>query len=296
MLGDDLVLTGYIDSITPSIDKDSHFITIGGRGKCQDLVDCSAIWPGGQMTDSDILQVARKLAKPYDISVSSAPGQDRGPFIPTFNITYGDTAYSVIEYMCRYRGMLAYELPDGSLHLSRATSTARHYGGLAEGVNIERAQASYSTSLRFQEISVFSLSTNVYQDTGKLSFLVTKVSDTDVTRYRTLFVVMEATGVDLDLRQKRAEWEKSRRYGRSQRVTLITDAWRDAADILYSINTLIGIEAPSLNIPSQRELLISEISYLRDEKGTHCEMVLMPTEAFSLPPVVIQTWPDVKPL
>ena len=41
-IGRDLVLTGYVDRVTPSISPGQHDVTISGRGKCQDLVDCSA--------------------------------------------------------------------------------------------------------------------------------------------------------------------------------------------------------------------------------------------------------------
>ncbi|MGC4059939.1 MAG: contractile injection system protein, VgrG/Pvc8 family [Aquabacterium sp.] len=296
LIGKDLVLTGYVDRVSPVINSNTHTIMVAGRGKCQDIVDCSAIWPGGQITNSSVLQVAQKLSEPYGIVVNAAPMQDVGPTIPSFNVTYGESAYAIIEFMCRYRGLLVYELPDGSLHLSRATTEKHAASGFEEGVNIERAQSDYSVDQRYSHIGVFSQTTNTFQETGELNLMVAQVQDQRITRYRNLFVVNEAFGPDLTVHVQRAEWEKNRRYGRSQRISLTTDSWRDESGSLYEPNTLVTIKAPKLLAMPSNKWLISEVTYRRDDSGTHCDLVLMPPEAFSLPPIVIQTWPDVRPL
>src|SRR4051812_44450714 len=51
-LGRDTVLTGYVDRYIPSIDGCSHSICITGRGRCADLIDCSAEWPGNQISQA----------------------------------------------------------------------------------------------------------------------------------------------------------------------------------------------------------------------------------------------------
>jgi prophage tail gpP-like protein len=71
-IGRDLVLTGYVDRVTRTYDARSHSVTIVGRSKCADLVDCSAEWPGGQIVGSSVLEIAQKLAAPYGITVASS--------------------------------------------------------------------------------------------------------------------------------------------------------------------------------------------------------------------------------
>jgi hypothetical protein len=63
------VITGYVDRVIGTLDARQHSVTVTGRSKCQDLVDCSAEWPGGQIVGSSVLEIARKLAEPYGISV-----------------------------------------------------------------------------------------------------------------------------------------------------------------------------------------------------------------------------------
>lgn len=70
LIGDDIVITGYVDRVSPAYSATSHSITVTGRGKCQDLVDCAAEWPGGQILGSSVLEIAQKLASYYGITVS----------------------------------------------------------------------------------------------------------------------------------------------------------------------------------------------------------------------------------
>src|SRR5690348_11635937 len=112
-LGQDLVITGYVDRFIPSISEDQHSIQVIGRSKCSDLVDCAAEWPGGQINGSSALEIAQKLAKPYGITVTSKVSGL--PPIPKFNLMLGESAFEIIERVSRYSALLAYDLPDGSL-------------------------------------------------------------------------------------------------------------------------------------------------------------------------------------
>ena len=71
MLGDDLVITGYIDRVIFSLSAGKHDIRVIGRGKCADLVDCAAQWPGGQILSlfgaADCAK-ASQIQQPYGIS------------------------------------------------------------------------------------------------------------------------------------------------------------------------------------------------------------------------------------
>ncbi|WP_164931711.1 phage baseplate assembly protein [Dyella sp. M7H15-1] len=84
-MGDDLVMTGYVDRFIPSISDGQHSIQVLIRSKCEDLVDCSAEWPNGQMSGTSALDMAQKLAAPYEIGVvCSVAGL---PSIPQFGKT-----------------------------------------------------------------------------------------------------------------------------------------------------------------------------------------------------------------
>lgn len=79
LLGEDLVITGYIDRVVMSISAAGHTVRLQGRSKSADLVDCSItpdVLTGGQIFTASLLDLATKLAKPYGITVKSLTGSD----------------------------------------------------------------------------------------------------------------------------------------------------------------------------------------------------------------------------
>lgn len=283
LLGKDLVITGYIDRVIPAIDKASHSIRITGRSMSQDLVDCSAEWDGSQISGANALGVAQQLAQPYGISVSSLA--DPGPPIPKFNFSVGDTCYELIERICRFTGLLVYDLPDGSVVLAQV-GKARAGSGFTEGENIQSGRTTFAGDQVYSEYDACLLSVNYYFDAGLRNAPVAKSIDPNVKRRRVKKWVCESGQAALDLRQKRADWECARRGGRSLQVWVRTDSWRDAAGTLWTPNTIAKVIAPSLKVST--DLCISEVTFRRNSiDGTTAELVLMPPAAFLPEPIVL---------
>jgi prophage tail gpP-like protein len=290
-IGSDVVITGYVDRVVPSIGRDFHRIRVVGRGKCEDLLDCSAEWEGGQISGSNALQIAQKLAAPYGITVTS-DGND-GPSIPQINLMVGETAFEVIERIARYAGLLAYDMPDGNLRLGRA-GTDSHSSGFTEGQNVEEADFEWGADLRYSEIDAYLLTMQTMGDAGANLVPVATATDATVDRHRKLYIVSEQVQAGRDIAQERANWEAARRAGRSQVVHVLTDSWRDGDGLLWTPNTLVPISIPSLKIPESTFMLISEVTYTLDEHGTHAQLVLMPPDAFKPEPTILQPLsPDV---
>lgn len=283
-LGNDLVITGYIDRIAPTIGPRAHSMRVSGRSKCCDLVDCAAEWPNGQINGASTLEIAEKLAKPYGISVSG----EAGVRIPQYNISPGSTAFETIELICRYSALLAYDQPDGNLYLSQVSET-KAASGFKEGVNVEQATAVYSMDQRYSEYFAWLQSVSYYSDVGEGGNIVSTTKDTAVPRHRRRIIIVEA-GMDASGRnvaQLRALWEASRRYGRSACIRLTTDTWRDKQGTLWTPNTQVLLELPSLKTEG-KYWTISEVTYRRDGMGTHADLILMPPIAFTPEPITLQ--------
>lgn len=291
LIGDDLVITGYIDRVSPSFDPSTHSIRISGRSKCQDLVDCAAEWPGGQILGSSVLDIARKLAQVYGITVNSTGNAGAG--IPQFNLLLGETAYDVIERICRYRALLPYDGTDGNLILG-AVGTTQAASGFSEGINVERARAVFSTDQRFSEYIAFLQSVDVFTDTGNGGNQLGVAYDKGVTRHRRRVIIAEAGGGGQDVALQRAKWEAARRYGRGGCVTLTTDSWRDQAGVLYTPNTLVPLTLPTLKVTG-KTWVIGDVTYARGDSGTKAQLTIMPPEAFNPEPILLQPFPADVP-
>ncbi len=284
-IGPDTTITGYVDKVSRSYDPGSHTITVSGRGKCQDITDCMAEWPSGQISGSNALQIAQKLAQPYGITVTCIG--DPGPTIPQFNLTIGETAFDVIEKITRYAGLLTYEDTDGNLVLATTQDTAAA-SGFAEGQNVQAAHVLNAGDQRFSKYLVFKMGIDVLGDVGEGGNLSFTATDPNVPRHRLTGLVMEASEGGLDITEKRAVWECARRIARGNQATIICDSWRDGAGALWAPNTKAPISLPGLKLDGVK-WTISEVEYQRAEKtGTTCQVTLADPAAFTPEPLLLQ--------
>lgn len=294
LLGSDLVLTGYVDRVAYGISPGQHTVTVIGRSKCADLVDSSAEWPGGQISGSDALGIAQKLAQPYGIQVSAAGST--GVRVEQFNLMVGETAFEIIERVCRFGALLAYDQPDGNLLLAQAAKVSAS-SGFTQGANVQSASMTYTSDQRFSEYRCFMQSMDVLMDMGEGGNLLATVKDAGVLRHRARYIVSEAPVGGQDFALKRATWEANRRIGRSAQLLLVTDSWRDEAGELWTPNTLVPLSLPVLkagDANSPLNWLITQVTYRRDLEGTTAELTIMRPEAFLPLPIIQQnTFADI---
>jgi prophage tail gpP-like protein len=292
-IGGDLVMTGYVDRVIGSLDARQHTVTVTGRSKCQDLVDCAAEWAGGQIVGSSVLEIARKLAEPYGITVDCVG--DPGDPIPQFNLMRGETPFEIIERLCRFRQLLAYDMPDGNLRLS-GTSLDTASSGFKEGVNVVRAAAMRAVDQQFSEYRAYLQSVATLEDIGPGGDLLGQFFNTGIKRHRLRIIVAESSAVGQETAKDRAAWEAVRRWARSADVRLTTDSWRDSAGRIYSPNTLALVDIPSLKV-SDKLWTISEVTYRMGSGGTACEVAMMSPDGFRPQPTLLQPLPlDVAAL
>ncbi|EKN4696981.1 phage baseplate assembly protein [Yersinia ruckeri] len=286
MLGQDVVVTGYIDRWAPMISKTRHEVRATGRSKCQDLVDCSAEWPNNVISQSTALQIAQKLAAPYGVSV--ATDVTDLDIVPQFTLNWGESSQEVIDRITRWAALLYYDLPDGSLYLTRV-GTRKAASGVAQGTNIEKATFNSGIDERFSDYIGVSMSVSQLQeqvqDAGYGSVTLARSRDPEAARmrYRNRIIIVESTMKAAQLAQRCIDWEMNRRYGRSKELLVTVDSWRDKDGKLWEPNTLIPIDVPVFGLKDELWLL-AEVTYLKDDYGTTAQMVLMPPAAFTVQP------------
>jgi prophage tail gpP-like protein len=293
-IGGDLVLTGYVDQYTSNISAGSHNVQIAGRSKAEDLQDCSAFIgprdnPSFQVRAGNALSIAQAIAKTYGVTVQSMAGP--GADVQQFNINLGETCWEIIDRLARVSGFVAYDMPDGSLMLARA-GTEKMASGFALGVNIEQATITYRMDNRFSDYEAHFIAVVTYGVGGQLTDTSAGpiVHDEGVPRFRKRFVISEQMSDGQSLAQQRAMWERNRNWGRAQQFNVTCDSWRDAAGKLWAPNCLAPISAAAMKVVD-KTWVIGGVTYRRDEGGQHADLVLMPKEAFSVEPAVLNPLP-----
>lgn len=237
------LITGYIDTVNRRYDKVSHEISISGRDKTADLVDCSAIFKTGQWSNKRIDQIANDLLKPFGIPVIVQA--DVGKPFTTFGLQIGESVFEAVERMARMRALLVVSDSLGNLLLTRAGS-GRAPTDLVEGVNILHADGEFTWKERFSQYTVLGQSSGDDENYGAAVAQESGTSeDANITRYRPLIVLAEeqdgiaSFGV-------RAEWERNVRAGRGARATITVQGW-SANNVLWSPNTLVRLQSPLLS-------------------------------------------------
>ncbi|MDA5487614.1 phage baseplate assembly protein [Yersinia kristensenii] len=286
-LGNDAVLSGYIDSWDNKISGTTHEVTAKGRSKCQDLVDCSAEWPNSVISQSTVLQIAQKLAEPYGIKVTSDITDMA--VVPKFTLNWGETAQAVIEHVTRWAALLYYDQPDGNLYLTRV-GQRKAASGVEQGVNILSANLHTDINQRFIDYTGVALSNNAMarrpaSGGNNISALV-RTQDTELAqqlpnRHRNKIIIVESTMNSENLVRNSLDWSINRNNGRSKMLSVQVDHWRDRNNQLWETNSLIPITIPSMGLKDELWLL-SSVTYLKDANGTVANMTLMPPEAFAV--------------
>ncbi len=282
------VITGYTDTVTRSYDKAAHSISVSGRDKTGDLVDCSSIYKSGQWQNKKLEQIAADLCAPFGIKVLVAT--DTGAALPAFSIQEGESVFESLERAAKMRALLLVSDGLGNLLLTRA-GTAKAPTDLTEGGNLLSAEAGFDWKDRFSvyiakgqaQGSDDSYAETVAQPGGS-------VTDVAITRYRPFIVVAEDQGGNATLTQ-RAEWERNVRAGRGTRATLTVQGWQ-ANGVLWQPNTLARLVSPLLS--ADVELLIVSAGYSLDESGSITTLQCARPSAFDTLEEVKQTRLDKK--
>ena len=150
-LGDDLLITGWIDARPVGYDSQNHSVSVSGRDKVGDLADCSYVGTKKQWLNTKLETICSDLCQPFGIEVITKV--DTGRPIRDFRIDEGATIISQIYQLCDYRGTLALSYGDGNLYIDRLGKNLLH-DRLELGLNILSMSAEQDAQDRFSEYIV----------------------------------------------------------------------------------------------------------------------------------------------
>jgi prophage tail gpP-like protein len=281
---DDLVTTGYIDDVDVAYDKRSSSVTVRGRSKLGDLVDCSTV--GQQVKAGQTLAgIASKLCAEFGIAVvvdNSADAPANKKFASTdLTLDAGQPIWEFLEELARVRGVMLMSTATGGLLITRS-GNGKAAVALELGGNILAAKGSRSHRSLFSEISV----------TGQQpAFITSDTSATsqsgatepgDATRYRP-FVLFSDSPSDAANCQAQARHRRRIGYGRSRQIIYTVQGWRQTdGGNLWQPNQLVQIN-DSRNQLINATRLITETRLMMDIRaGRTTEITVMPPEAFDL--------------
>lgn len=316
-IGDHVVIAGFVDAVAVDHDATSHGITVTGRDRTGDLVDCSA--PSKAFSKLTFLQIAQSLCQPFGIvvydetqsvkkiSVKQAKIGKKGTpprklraagALPKAACQNGETVFRVLERMARSEGVLLVSDHEGGLLITTAGRAPRCAQPLEYGVNILSAKSEQSHANLFSQITVKGQASGQSVDAEGLESIFSGKATVDrgedgvvrsgskIARYRPLIIVAESQADSKRLKQ-RAEWEVGNREAKSVRYTVKVQGWYPSATDgdIWRINSMVRVIDPVCRMDG--EFLIAGVSFsLDDSTGTTAELELTSPRAFDQLPEI----------
>lgn len=283
-IGKDRLITGYLGDFIPSYDDETITISVTGRDKTADLVDCSVVQPSGQFKNQTLMQIAVIVSAPFGISVINET--DVGAAFQRVQVEQGETAGEFLTRLAQQRGVLLTTNGLGQLVITRA-SKKRGEVALKLGVNVKAGRGRFSRKQRFSEYIVKATGGAGWEDDQPLENvggIKSTVTDQDVKRYRPLIIVNDevttAAGASL-----RGQWERQRAISASNTAEYTLTGWRNPkTGNLYQLNRVVPVTDPIMKI--NKDMLISNILYSEDnDTGRLIVLSVVDPDALNIPAV-----------
>lgn len=276
-ISDEIVLTGTLEGIKDSSSSKSHVVTVKGRSKTADVVDCSAVPQG--FSNMSIDRIASLLCAPVGVDVVS---DLEFPPIPSFRVQPGETIYSAIERAARKQFLLITDNAAGDLVLTRA-AVGENPAGLSRklvfGENILSRDYDLDWSGRFKTYKVHGQGATegdvFHRQTGE-------VTDDSVRRNRTLLLVGGAQQPGVTP-ANRAEFERRMRLGKSVAYSCIVQGWRDSQDALWRTNSMVSVYDHEIYWFGVPMLVVSTVFEKTKEGATTTSLTLRPRQGYETP-------------
>jgi prophage tail gpP-like protein len=268
----DLLLDGYVDRRCPKLSEDETGITISGRSKSCDLVDCSAVHDGGDFDNMTPLEIGNAIAA--GIAARFESDQVLEP-VETYHLAQGKTIFTVVEELCRDQNKTLTGTAAGNVLITKA-GTSRHAGGLYEGGNIIEAEADHNASNRHSKYIVRG---QVATGHGAEALEIeATAADARVRRFRPLIIVQKES-TSKKRAKGRAATRRDRAAGNALGSDVTVQGFRDENGAVFEPGRLIWTESETLGIA--QDMLIERVEFSQGSKaGSLTELGLVDPRAY----------------
>jgi prophage tail gpP-like protein len=261
VFGDDLLLSGYVDVVDIAVGPSAHTISVAGRSRTAELVDCSALPELGTFRDLTLAQIAARLAAPYSVDVSA---DVTTRVIRKFKAQSGESVFDAIERAARLEGILVTDDAAGVLTLTRIGAASRAGDTLTNPGNVIEARGTFDASEVYSEYRCKGSRTGSDDDFGSVLLATETIADAASERTRVLIVRAEGRATS-ERARARAQWEAATRAGRSVSLSYTVQGWRQSNGALWRPFELVRVRDETLRVSG--EFLITGVTWNLDRDG-----------------------------
>lgn len=284
----DGVIDGFVDKRGVTLSGSDRGISIEGRDRSAALVDCSAVLDRWTFRNTGVLEIARKLAAPFDILVAIQTGMVLPKPAAKLVVSPGDSAFEVIARAAQQAGVLVVNDGGGGILLTRAGSGRAE--PLIEGQNILTAAVEYNAADRFRRYRVVTQIAGTDEASGSNTRIRAEALDLGVRRVDRVLILRPETGMTAEFARRRANWEANVRRGRAQTVTVTVQGWRQSTGALWPVNALADVQSPAIGV--RGTMLITKTDFGLSDAGETTALSLVDPGSFAPEPTQSKTKPS----
>lgn len=281
-----IVIAGYTDRRRRQMDSKSMKITVAGRDKTADLIDCAAVYKGGQWKNRTLAQIAEDLCKPFGVTVrwELTDSETATPF-PSFTLDHSETVYEALGRASRARGVLMTSNAAGDLVFTQADSTQSD--SLVLGQNLLSVDFDEDFRDRFSEYVVkgHGRASGKVGDTLDAKSIASQrgsITDSAITRYRPTIILADSK-TDTQTAKARAIREQRRRLAKSLTFTAELEGWTRQNGQIWMPNVLVSIDASKYGVTTEPLLISKVVLTLDDSDGIKTTLTCSPRDGYLVP-------------
>lgn len=294
-----VLLTGFVEVITPSIDDSNHDITIQGRDRTGDLIDSTLSQDSVQFSATPTLvEIIQKVMQSVGVVLPIINNAGTIDAFAPYELVAGQAgqgAFDFLEKQARRRQVLLTTDGGGNVVITRTGTVNSGFKLLNQlddpNNNVLSASASYDDTKRYNKYICVAQKNltgqNPYpaDDADNEEELVSvssePVYDTEIRAGRTLVLVAENATTSDELTQ-RAQWEANIRKARSASYKAVVQGFENPANArMFKDNELYPIVDYDNAISAT--MLAKELTYNVDESGgTKTTFTFVDKNAYSL--------------
>ncbi len=270
----ELLIEGFVDKMESSFSTGSHDISISGREKTCDLVDCSLKEFGLSWKNKTAEQIIKSVCDCFGLLFQSNGVKTDGP-IAKFCPDPGCTGADIISDVCRQKCVVCTSAGDGIVKLVNDDfDYAEDF--IRQGVNVVSANVTFDNSERYSDYVVLCSSDPKTKRRGE-GF------DGEITRNRCLVVVDESYGT-VDSANQKASFEALSRSARSTTLNVSMVGWKRSNGKLWRPGVLVDVLIPAFFGKSVQTLLVNSVELSYDSSGSVVDLELVRKDYYSQPP------------
>jgi len=288
----ELVLVGFIETVSPEIDAEEARVAISGKDKAGDLIDCTAL-PDGPVEFNNVKleEAAKRIAAPYGLKVRNEI--DTGETFARYGVDLTETGLSALEKGARQRQALLLSDGVGGLVITR-TGANRAPGDLTLPGNVLSSSGTFTHAGRFSKTTVRGQGEKASgKRDGTAARLVAsgdavkpeqrqagdgtatqmeragtaatgEQQDEEVNRYRPKVHLARTKGKAEDC-QREADWRSRTARGKSEEISYTVWGFRAGVnEMSEGQQEAVGAQSPTGNVKNGRLWRVNEMVYVSD--------------------------------